>query len=109
MIKTNKKVKDGFATRLQEKRKEAGFTQATFAQEIFLTEKSYAKYETGNARPPYETLERISKILGVSIDYLLTGKILETDVVLAKKLSECPEEKRTYIIGIIDIFNEAFK
>ena len=104
-----KKQKEGFAKRLQEKRKEAGFSQATFSEMISLEVKSYAKYETGNARPSYETLEMISKILGVSIDYLITGEKLENDVIIAKKLAECPEEKRKYLAKIIDIFNEVLE
>ncbi len=72
-----------FAEKLKETRKAKGFTQETLANSgSFLVEKSpacklpttsggWASYESGRTEPNLEGLANISKLLGVSSDYLL--------------------------------------
>ena len=63
------------ANRLRELREEHGLTQKELAQALGLSSKStITNYEQSDRDPDYETLIKIAKYFGVSIDYLLGQK-----------------------------------
>lgn len=52
-------------------REERGITQKQLAENISSTNKNIWAYETGYTLPPVDTIIRLSKFFGVSVDYLL--------------------------------------
>jgi len=67
-----------FSERLKKSRKNAGLTQEELATRIGVERSSVGKYESTSTIPSPDVLARISKVLNVSTDYLLTGKSVET-------------------------------
>ncbi len=57
--------------RLNEVRKEKGFTAQQMADALHITISTYRKYESGRAFPPVDRLVQIADILGVTTDHLL--------------------------------------
>lgn len=57
--------------RLKELRKLKAVSQEKVAQNIGVSQRSYAYYENGQHIADYETLIKLSKYFGVTIDYLL--------------------------------------
>ena len=56
---------------LKEMRKEAGYTQATMATLLHISQQTYSDYENGKTFPDETVLIKIADTLDVSIDYLL--------------------------------------
>ena len=52
-------------------RKEIGMTQGELAQELFVSDKTVSKWESGGGYPEIATLIQLSHILRVSVDFLL--------------------------------------
>ncbi len=59
-----------FGERLAQLRKAAGYTQVELAQELGISQRMVAYYESPNANPPANLLPKIATALGVSIDAL---------------------------------------
>ena len=57
--------------RLKELRLEKGLLQKNVAELLDVDRTTYAKYETEASEPNRDTLIRLAKIFGVSMDYLL--------------------------------------
>jgi len=55
-------------------RKALGLNQSELAQEVKVTPQHISKLELEQATPSLETLLSLSRTLGVSTDYLLTGQ-----------------------------------
>ncbi|RST57630.1 XRE family transcriptional regulator [Siminovitchia terrae] len=60
-----------FNDRLKFLRKENKFSRDDLANKLGISYSTIAKYESGTREPDFETLEKISNIFEVSIDYLL--------------------------------------
>lgn len=68
--------------RIALKRKENGYTQERLSLLLNVTPQAVSKWENGNALPDTALLPLLGKLLGVSIDRLLTGNnLLETEQV----------------------------
>ena len=66
-----------FAERLKLARTAKGLSQKELAQQVFISQQAYAKYEAGKSTPYPKTLAAIAEVLGVSADALLgSGKNL---------------------------------
>lgn len=63
-----------FGERLQGLRKGRNLTQDELAEMVNVTRPSLAKWERNMCEPSAETIVALSKALGVSVEYLLTGK-----------------------------------
>lgn len=63
-----------FGNRLKAIRKEHGYSQETFAQELNRSRQAVSKWESGQGYPETETLIQISHMFGITIDYLLKGE-----------------------------------
>lgn len=59
------------ADKLKEARKNAGLTQTELAEKLCVSRQAITKWESGKGIPDVENLRTISKVLGVSIDFLL--------------------------------------
>lgn len=61
--------------KLRELRKKYGFTQSQLAERLSLSPSIIAMYEQGRRLPDIETLKKIAKFFGVSLEFFLTEKI----------------------------------
>lgn len=59
--------------RIAELRKQLGYSQETFAEELFVTRSLLSKIETGVRNPTISMLIDIADIADVTIDYLIRG------------------------------------
>lgn len=57
--------------RLKELRLSKGLSQADIAKQLGVTQQAYANYERGAREADYETLKKLSKLFGCSVDYIL--------------------------------------
>ena len=67
-----------FNEKLQELRKQKGFTQEELAEVLFVSRAAVSKWESGRGYPNIDSLKAISKFFGVTIDELLSGDELLT-------------------------------
>lgn len=65
-------------------RREAGLTQQELGERIGVTNKTVSRWETGTYMPPIESLEMLSKTLGVSINEIIAGERLTPEEFVAK-------------------------
>lgn len=63
--------------RIKTKRKELGLTQAELAEKLNITDRAVSKWEQNDGNPDFSLLPQLTEILGVSLDYLITGKTIE--------------------------------
>ena len=68
--------KTGFGQRLTEARKKKGLTQAYVAEFLGVSQASVGRWEAGQAECSLGALDKMSKLYGESLDYLITGKRL---------------------------------
>ena len=59
--------------RIAELRKERKWTQQELADKLYVTDKAVSKWEQGIGSPELSTVVALSKVFGVSTDYLLLG------------------------------------
>ncbi len=64
-------VEETFGRRMARLRKQAGYSQVTFAEEIGISPRMVAYYEVQTDRPPTYLIATIAKTLAVSADQLL--------------------------------------
>lgn len=64
---------------ITEKRKELGMTQSDLADRLNVSFQSISKWETGKNYPDIEILTDLAKILGVTVDELLSGEEKDPD------------------------------
>jgi transcriptional regulator with XRE-family HTH domain len=88
-------------------RKALGLNQSELAQEVKVTPQHISKLELEQATPSLETLLSLSRTLGVSTDYLLTGReVAPVDIrgAIRSQQQLSPVAKRTLIqlIGELD-------
>ena len=104
-----------FSERLKNLRKEAGLTQVDVAEKLGISQPAYASWERGIKKPTQDNLVKLSKILYVSVDYLLgntenrqTSDVLEDIELLfrmnSKGLTE--EEKAVFKQELIEFMEE---
>lgn len=85
--------------KLKEARKQAGLSQEQLSEKLGVSRSAVAKWETGNGIPDVENLKLLSKLLDVSIDFLLdNGEDLDKAVVKEPidllKYEGCKREKK---------------
>ncbi len=80
---------------ISKKRKEKGLTQKQLGDKLGVTNKTISRWENGNYMPDLSLLEPLSKELGISLNELLAGGDLNTEIVTAEKLAEQAEKSLT--------------
>ena len=70
-------------------RREAGMSQAQLAQVLQVSPSAVGMYEQGRREPSLEGAVKMSRVFGVSVDYLLTGRPLtDTDLAAVREAVE---------------------
>lgn len=68
--------------KLKEARKQAGLSQEQLAEKLGISRSAVAKWETDAGMPDIDNLKILSRLLGVSIDYLVdNGKELDKAII----------------------------
>ena len=89
--------------RIMARRKKLGMTQETLAEKSDVTTQFVSYAESGKRAMRPENLVKISKALDVSVDYLLTGDIIDKDkLLLSNKISKLNPSKVRILESIID-------
>ncbi len=58
-------------------RKEKGLTQAQLSEKLGITDRAVSKWETGRSMPDASIMLELCEILGISVNELLSGEVLE--------------------------------
>lgn len=107
-----------FSERLKKLRKDTGLTQVDVANKLGISQQAYASWERGIKKPTQENLVKLSKILYVSVDYLLgntenkqTSDVLEDIDLLFRMNSKglTDEEKEIFRKELIEFMEERKK
>lgn len=80
-----------FGEQLRKAREEKGMTQQSLAEQLYVTRQSVSRWECGDRYPDLLTTKKISQILEISMDDLLSGKemtkVVERNPVIENKLA----------------------
>lgn len=95
--------------RIIERRKKLNLTQEALAEKADVTTQFVSYAESGKRAMRPENLMKISAALGVSADYLLTGDIIDKDLlILSEKLSHLTPSQLRIVENVIDECNALF-
>ena len=87
---------------IAELRKAKGWTQVELAEKLQVSDKAVSKWEKDSAFPSVEFFPAIAELFGVSIDYLMTGKAPETEIIVMSKVELCAKNDDVKLFGSID-------
>ena len=89
-------------------RKEANLTQREVAEKLNISEKTVSKWETGNGLPEVSLMLPLCKLLGISVNELLSGEKLDEKRYIEKAeqniislMDERAEAKKKIILAIL--------
>lgn len=89
--------------RIMQRRKSMGLTQEALAEKADLTTQFVSYAESGKRAMRPENLLRIANALSVSTDYLLTGDIVDKDLLLlSEKLRKLTPAQVRIVESVID-------
>jgi transcriptional regulator with XRE-family HTH domain len=90
--------------RIKEAREAAQLTQAQLAEQLGISYATLSGYETGKHDPKSETLVKIAKICGTSVDFLLGRNKPASDILYISRPSgsETTDELRKRLHDLID-------
>lgn len=95
--------------RITELRKRLGWTQEELAEKADLTPQFVSYAESGKRAMRPENLLKLSKALNVSADYLLSGEIIDKDLlILSDKIKQLAPSQIRIIENIVDQCNDLF-
>lgn len=87
-----------FSANLRYFRKRKKLTQEELASKLGVIRATYWAYEKGSIMPPYDKLEQLADIFGITIDELMGRKTEETDISddLSRLLMKLEKENQLY-------------
>lgn len=78
----NDETKMTLGEKLKSARKSAGLTQEQLAEKLLVSRQAITKWEADKGMPDIENLKQLSKLLNISIDYLLdSGETIDLSVI----------------------------
>ena len=89
--------------RIKKLRKKKGITQLELAEKVHVTDKAVSKWETGEGNPEITILIELAKIFEVSLDYLLTGKEKEPEIIIISKMELCCKNDDVELFNTISL------
>ena len=91
---------------IAELRKEKGWTQVELAEKLQVSDKAVSKWEKDDAFPSVEFFPVLASLFGVCIDFLMTGKAPEKEVILMSKMELCAKNDD---VSLLDGFSSKSK
>ena len=89
--------------RIQTRRKQKGYTQEQLSEMMNVSIQMISNLERGNKAIRIDNLIKLSRILDVSCDYILTGQGTSKDIeVLSDKFSNLSNRDKQMIESLID-------
>lgn len=87
-----------FSENLRKFRKTKKLTQEELASKLGVIRATYWNYEKGSIMPPYDKLEQLADIFGITIDELMGREIEDTDISddLSRLLRKLEKENQLY-------------
>lgn len=73
-------------------RKEKGWTQVELAEKLQVSDKAVSKWEKDDSSPSVEFFPALAELFGVSIDYLMTGKTPEKEIITMSTIELCAKK-----------------
>jgi len=96
-------------SRIAERRKQMGLTQEALAEKGDMTTQFVSYAEAGKRAMRPENLLKLSSALNVSADYLLTGEIVDKDLlILSDKMRSLTPSQLRIIENVIDECNKLY-
>lgn len=87
-----------FKDRLKQYRQENNLTQDELAEKLFISRQAVSKYETGRGYPAIDVMTELSKLMGISLDELISKEELAKQTIYTGQ--EVQKNKRNIIIAI---------
>ena len=79
LFKRKEKEESTIGERIAKGRKKCGYTQEAFAELLNVTPQAVSKWENNASCPDIQLLPEVGKLLGISVDELLTGEKPKAD------------------------------
>ena len=96
------KTEETLNERIKKLRKKKGLTQLELAEKVHVTDKAVSKWETCEGNPEITILIELAKLFEVSLDYLLTGKESEKEIIVISKMELSCKEDNVELFNSID-------
>ena len=91
--------------RIRRQREFLGFTRESLSEQLSVSVNFCRDIEIGAKGMSIQTLAKLSNILMLSLDYILFGKTVNSDIEpLILMLNSCKPEKRKYVEDILKLF-----
>ena len=90
---------------IAELRKTKGWTQIELAEKLNVSDKAVSKWESEGGFPEITQLPVLAKIFDVSIDYLMTGKETEPEIITMSKIELCAKNDDISMLEEIKGYN----
>lgn len=88
---------------IAELRKEKGWTQIELAEKLQVSDKAISKWEKDSGAPSVEFFPLLAEVFGVSIDYLMTGKKVEPEIIAISKAELCAKNDDVSLVKDINL------
>lgn len=94
-------IKMEFNEKLQELRKQKGWTQEELAEKLFVSRTAISKWESGRGYPNIESLKAIARVFSVTVDCLLSSD--EVLIFAGENQKQTERYFRDLVFGLVDI------
>lgn len=104
-----------FSEQIKKLRNEKGLSQKKLAEELFVSQTTIWKWETGSATPDPEMIVKISDLFGVTADYLLgketspTTDMSNVSFAFAGEVKDLTEEQMESVMAFVKLLKEQNK
>ena len=96
-----------FADRIKDLRIQSDLTQQEVADKLNVTKQTVSQYERGLRRPDMESLEAISDVFNVSVDYILGKSDVTIQIVDEKDLEILRNKQLRRLLAYYERLNSA--
>ena len=94
---------NGIGKRIQNRRKQQGYTQEQLAEMMNVSIQMVSNLERGNKAIRIDNLINLSRILDISTDYILTGKATADDnEALTARIAQLPPKDRKMVEMLVE-------
>ena len=87
---------------IAELRKAKGWTQVELAERLNISDKAVSKWESEAGYPEITMFPQLANLFEVSIDYLMTGKEMQPEIITISKAELCAKNDDVTLLKDID-------